>query len=207
MDFCSRRAWERWLHWLLVVALGVMLHRPVAMIPENTLKFLVGILLCSFGTFWCGRGHGHELARRRRVACSFKRGLSRGRTLCWCARMPRKGSIRTLREKRCECAPSYFKRASRPFSLDDGSLAVLVLAWVGGLLVVVAAETRSAAAFAPVPFFSSVLRQFSQKATVRRAGERDDENRYQPRITRSVCRAALVQGGDCAYGLRGQILL
>ena len=39
---------------LLVVALGVMLHRPVAMIPENTLKFLVGILLCSFGTFWVG---------------------------------------------------------------------------------------------------------------------------------------------------------
>jgi uncharacterized membrane protein len=35
---------------LLVVALGVMLHRPVAMIPENTLKFLVGILLSSFGT-------------------------------------------------------------------------------------------------------------------------------------------------------------
>jgi uncharacterized membrane protein len=41
---------------LLVVALGVMLHRPVAMIPENTLKFLVGILLCSFGTFWVGEG-------------------------------------------------------------------------------------------------------------------------------------------------------
>jgi Ca2+/H+ antiporter, TMEM165/GDT1 family len=41
---------------LLVVALGVVLHRPVAMIPENTLKFLVGILLCSFGTFWVGEG-------------------------------------------------------------------------------------------------------------------------------------------------------
>jgi len=26
------------------------------MIPENTLKFLVGILLCSFGTFWVGEG-------------------------------------------------------------------------------------------------------------------------------------------------------
>jgi Ca2+/H+ antiporter, TMEM165/GDT1 family len=41
---------------LLVVALGLALHRPVAMIPENTLKFLVGILLCSFGTFWVGEG-------------------------------------------------------------------------------------------------------------------------------------------------------
>lgn len=43
---------------LLVVALGLVLHRPVAMIPENTLKFVVGVLLCSFGTFWVGEGMG-----------------------------------------------------------------------------------------------------------------------------------------------------
>jgi len=43
---------------LLVVALGLALHRPVAMIPENTLKFVVGVLLCAFGTFWVGEGMG-----------------------------------------------------------------------------------------------------------------------------------------------------
>jgi len=43
---------------LLVVALGLALHRPMAMIPENTLKFVVGILLCAFGTFWVGEGMG-----------------------------------------------------------------------------------------------------------------------------------------------------
>jgi len=43
---------------LLVVALGLVLHRPVAMIPENMLKFIVGLLLCSFGTFWIGEGMG-----------------------------------------------------------------------------------------------------------------------------------------------------
>ena len=42
----------------LVAALGLVLHRPVAMIPENTLKFVVGVLLCSFGTFWIGEGMG-----------------------------------------------------------------------------------------------------------------------------------------------------
>jgi uncharacterized membrane protein len=43
---------------LLIVALGLVLHRPVATIPENTLKFVVGLLLCSFGTFWVGEGMG-----------------------------------------------------------------------------------------------------------------------------------------------------
>jgi len=43
---------------LLVAALGLALHRPVSMIPENTLKFAVGVLLCAFGTFWVGEGMG-----------------------------------------------------------------------------------------------------------------------------------------------------
>jgi uncharacterized membrane protein len=43
---------------LLVIALGLVLHRPVATIPENTLKFIVGILLSTFGTFWVGEGAG-----------------------------------------------------------------------------------------------------------------------------------------------------
>jgi Ca2+/H+ antiporter, TMEM165/GDT1 family len=43
---------------LLVIALGLLLHRPVASIPENTLKFIVGGLLTAFGTFWLGEGIG-----------------------------------------------------------------------------------------------------------------------------------------------------
>jgi Ca2+/H+ antiporter, TMEM165/GDT1 family len=43
---------------LLVAALGVVMHRPLARVPENTLKFLVGVLLSAFGTFWVGEGLG-----------------------------------------------------------------------------------------------------------------------------------------------------
>ena len=43
---------------LVVMLLGLLLHRPVASIPENVLKFIVGILLCAFGTFWAGEGIG-----------------------------------------------------------------------------------------------------------------------------------------------------
>ena len=41
---------------LLVIALGLALHRPLARVPENTLKFTVGVLLSAFGTFWVGEG-------------------------------------------------------------------------------------------------------------------------------------------------------
>jgi len=43
---------------LLVILLGLVLHRPLASIPENTLKFVVGVLLSAFGTFWVGEGIG-----------------------------------------------------------------------------------------------------------------------------------------------------
>ncbi len=45
---------------LLVIGLGVALHRPLARMPENTLKFLVGVLLSAFGAFWVGEGVGLE---------------------------------------------------------------------------------------------------------------------------------------------------
>ncbi len=43
---------------VLVGLAGVAVHRPVAAIPENSLKFVVGIVLCSFGTFWTGEALG-----------------------------------------------------------------------------------------------------------------------------------------------------
>ena len=43
---------------LTVAALGLIVHRPLANVPENTLKFVVGVLLSGFGTFWMGEGLG-----------------------------------------------------------------------------------------------------------------------------------------------------
>ena len=45
---------------LLVVATGLVLHRPLARVPENSLKFVVGILMSAFGLFWFGEGIGLE---------------------------------------------------------------------------------------------------------------------------------------------------
>jgi uncharacterized membrane protein len=43
---------------VVVLAVGAMVHRPLARVPENTLKFGVGVLLSSFGLFWTGEGLG-----------------------------------------------------------------------------------------------------------------------------------------------------
>ena len=43
---------------LLVVATGIVVHRPLTRVPENALKYAVGLLLSSFGTFWAAEGVG-----------------------------------------------------------------------------------------------------------------------------------------------------
>jgi uncharacterized membrane protein len=52
---------------VLVLSVGAVLHRPLSRVPENTLKFGVGVMLSAFGVFWTGEGlgvdwPGHDLA-------------------------------------------------------------------------------------------------------------------------------------------------
>ncbi len=41
---------------VVVLGLGAALRAPLARVPENTLKFCVGSLLCGFGSFWTAEG-------------------------------------------------------------------------------------------------------------------------------------------------------
>jgi uncharacterized membrane protein len=43
---------------VLVAAAGFAVRAPLARVPENTMKFVVGIMLTSFGLFWGGEGAG-----------------------------------------------------------------------------------------------------------------------------------------------------
>ena len=43
---------------ILVLAIGLLVHKPLARVPENTLKFAVGVMLSAFGVFWTGEGLG-----------------------------------------------------------------------------------------------------------------------------------------------------
>ena len=43
---------------VVVVIIGALVRHPLSRVPENTLKFAVGVMLTSFGTFWAGEGVG-----------------------------------------------------------------------------------------------------------------------------------------------------
>jgi uncharacterized membrane protein len=43
---------------VVVLAAGLVLHRPLSRVPENTIKFVVALLLSTFGTFWLVKGLG-----------------------------------------------------------------------------------------------------------------------------------------------------
>jgi uncharacterized membrane protein len=43
---------------VLVLVVGAVLARPLSKVPENALKFAVGLMLTAFGIFWTGEGLG-----------------------------------------------------------------------------------------------------------------------------------------------------
>ena len=43
---------------IIVVGVGAAVHAPLSRVPENTLKFAVGLMLSTFGTFWSAEGAG-----------------------------------------------------------------------------------------------------------------------------------------------------
>jgi uncharacterized membrane protein len=42
----------------VVAAAGVVVHAPLSRVPENSLKFAIGVMLTSFGIFWSAEGAG-----------------------------------------------------------------------------------------------------------------------------------------------------
>lgn len=43
---------------VLVAVVGIFVHAPLSRVPENTMKFVVGVLLTTFGIFWGAEGAG-----------------------------------------------------------------------------------------------------------------------------------------------------
>jgi hypothetical protein len=56
---------------LVVATAGLALRAPLARVPENKMKFVVGVMPTAFGTFWVLRaGRGRAGAPMRHCWCS-----------------------------------------------------------------------------------------------------------------------------------------
>jgi uncharacterized membrane protein len=44
---------------VIVMLAGALAHKPLSSVPENTMKYVVGLLLTTFGTYWTGEGLGY----------------------------------------------------------------------------------------------------------------------------------------------------
>jgi uncharacterized membrane protein len=124
---------------LLVIALGVLLHRPLATVPENTLKFAVGAMLSAFGTYWAGEGiglawPGSDLAILPLIVFFVALGLALSK-LCAPGLAPASASaaVRTAAMPVAVHPPGRLASvAAELFGLfvDDLWLAVGILVWV-----------------------------------------------------------------------------
>ncbi len=45
---------------LIMILGGVALKQPLTQVPENNMKFVVGAMLTTFGTYWAAEGFGVE---------------------------------------------------------------------------------------------------------------------------------------------------
>ncbi len=121
----------------IVVCLGMVLHRPLANIPENTLKFAVGILLTAFGSFWVGEGLHVQwpaadwslliliavyflVAQMLVVVC---------RSMVRCRAVRAVGAGKRLAGKPKGVLGGLFQEIISLF-VDDGTLAAGILVWV-----------------------------------------------------------------------------
>jgi uncharacterized membrane protein len=43
---------------IVVLLIGLIVHEPLSRVPENALKFGVGVMLSAFGVYWTGEGLG-----------------------------------------------------------------------------------------------------------------------------------------------------
>jgi uncharacterized membrane protein len=153
---------------LVVLVLGIWLHRPLARVPENALKFGVGTLLAAFGTFWVGEGiglpwPGADLAIVYLIATFLLLALA----LVALGRRMRRAAISSSRNASPGRPPRAVAGPVAAFGaelwglfVDDGWLAGGLLVWALAAWALEARQPMVSAA-ACVVFASGVLLLFS----------------------------------------------
>jgi uncharacterized membrane protein len=124
---------------VLVVAAGLVFRAPLTRVPENTLKYIVGVLLTSFGTFFAGEGIGvqwwnQDVSLIPLIAAYGLISL---------------GAVWTLRHPRMIVVETRVLKVARAglvevwsLFVDDGALAIAAIAALFGAALFLARCTR-----------------------------------------------------------------
>src|ERR1700726_1320753 len=119
---------------LAVAGAGVAFRRPLTRVPENTMKYVVGIMLTAFGTFFAGEGIGvhwwnEDVSLLPLIAVYGAGSLA---------------AVWVLRHPRALIPEARFLRSVRPAAsevwglfVDDGALAIATVAVLLGVAVFV----------------------------------------------------------------------
>jgi Ca2+/H+ antiporter, TMEM165/GDT1 family len=79
----------------VVLGFGVIVQRPLARVPENTLKFGIGAIVTAFGVFWTGEGLGIAWPGQEVVLAAFAvLFLATGLATATALRRPDPGPVR-----------------------------------------------------------------------------------------------------------------
>jgi len=118
----------------VVVALGIALHRPLANVPENTLKFGVGVLLAAFGTFWVGEAIRIEWpAADWSLLLLIVAYFLVSQAMVFICRSRRRSTPNRARQSKSNPPGGVLHtlyRESIALFVDDATLALGILAWV-----------------------------------------------------------------------------
>ena len=116
---------------VVVVAVGLAARRPLTQVPENALKYLVGIMLTSFGTFFAGEGIGVRWPGDDLILLALVAGYGLASALCVAyLRLPVRAAgepslpVRLLRAAWTELYGLF---------VDDSALAVITVAALLGV--------------------------------------------------------------------------
>jgi uncharacterized membrane protein len=121
---------------LVVIVLGLILHRPLSKVPENQLKFSVGVMLAGFGTFWVGEGiglawPGGDVAILALIGSYLVIALALVRVCTSMrARVTPTGRLKTAGQPARTNAVAEVVRELFGLFVDDGWLAAGVLLWL-----------------------------------------------------------------------------
>jgi uncharacterized membrane protein len=149
---------------VLVVFLGIAVYRPLASVPENSLKFAVGVLLTAFGAFWVGEGIGLDWPGRDwsilwLVAGFFIVALL---TVLW--RRTRAGvptAFSNRQQRRMPWLKAVIVGIIGLF-VDDGLFALAILVWVGAARLVL--PRLGASAWSGVVLFAGLALILAESA-------------------------------------------